>query len=224
MHIWVDFFRLPLRKSGEAYHMTSPHWRGTEEHHMIFPSHWDWKRSTSRDLSSPLWWGAGHVTWSLLITVMVSWTMKMRSGGQSLKLSDWLLGLKWIDMGCFRSDLGPRAGDFFLPPVSPLSSQVTVPLIGHSPLLHNYHFSHLSENPFFLGWRLKRRNLNLEVFLWLLLHQQRMPHRMSDLFLNGHTFEQIVLIPTLSKRRGELSVNINEATNSTAKDLGEIKV
>lgn len=51
-----------------------------------------------------------------------------------------------------------------------------------------------------------------------------MPQRMSDLFLNGHTFEQIVLIPTLSKKGGELSVNINEATNSTAKDLGEIKV
>lgn len=124
MHIWVDIFRLPLRKSGEAYHMTSCHWRGTEEHHVIFPSHWDWKRSTSRDRSSPLWWGAGHITWSLLITVMVSWTMKMRSGGQSLKLSDWLLGLKWIDMGCFRSDLGPRAGDSYLQfPLSHLRSQ-----------------------------------------------------------------------------------------------------
>lgn len=198
MHIWVDFSHLPLKKRGETYHMTSHHWGG----------------GTSRDLSSSLM-VTGHITWSFLVTeivsmgdgsMMVSWTIRKRSGGQSIKVPDWLLGLEWIDIGCFRqSDLGTNQGLVTLssPPVSPLSSQVPVPLIGHFTAV-NYHLSHLGENPFLLGWGLKRRNLNLEVCLWLLLHQERMPYKTSDLFffLNGHTFEQIVLIPALSKRGG----------------------
>lgn len=167
---------------------------GSWAHHVIAPHHCDGEL----DNEDEVWWTKPQAIWLTL-------------------------GLKVDWHGLFQIWPGAK-GWWLLPLVSPLSSQVTVPLIGHSPLLHNYHFSHLGENPFFLGWRLKRRNLNLEVFLWLLLHQERMPQRMSDLFLNGHTFEQIVLIPTLSKKGGELSVNINEATYSTAKDLGEIKV
>lgn len=96
MHIWVDFFRLPLRKSGEAYHMTSPHWRvrrnttwsflvteiGSGVHHVISPHHCGGELGTSRDdphhcdgeldNEDEVWWTKPQAIW-LTLGLKVDW-------------------------------------------------------------------------------------------------------------------------------------------------------
>lgn len=164
MHIWVDFSHLPLKKRGK--HITWPLIVEVEAYHLIFPSHWDCEQE-----------------WPVLDGELdseeeVCWTQHQ---------SDWLsLGLRadWhrLFQTVWPGD-GPRAGDSFL--TSSVPSLISGPSPSHWPQSFtavNYHLSHLGENPFLLGWGGKRKNLNLEVFLWLLLHQERMPHKTSDLF------------------------------------------
>lgn len=99
---------------------------------------------------------------------------------------------------------------------------VTVTLARPIPLTHNCHLLHLEEYPFLLSWKMKSRNMNLEALSCFCFTRNACPLRCS-IFLklpflwvnstNSNTF----------KRGGDLSVNINEATNSTTKDLGRLR-